>query len=227
MSYLDRITPQHSFSAPSPGRMYSFSPSTRSNSFILQNNLQNGNTTATSTTPFGSHSVSRQIRQNLMTLAEEEDGRTRLSGNRRLSKTGTTDGTGSKVGSPGVSTAIPYVPTAMKKKKVITFNTADSEEPSSDKELLTKSPQYLDWKSICKSKYSIYMRIYKYMLMSSSSSPMLMESTNASLATSVAASTTLASTALASNSMAQTSTVLPSSTNGATTASEADKKAPL
>eukprot|EP01036_Dinobryon_divergens_P027035 gene27035-35744_t len=114
---------------------------------------------------------------------------------------------------------------SQKKKKGIVFDPAD--ELLAQKEMLAKSPHYQSWKSVCKSSYFTYMKLYKYILMRSASSLQLLEpSTSVSASESVATST-MASTTIGASSSDENSTTLGSnsSISGEPTATEADIKA--
>lgn len=114
---------------------------------------------------------------------------------------------------------------SQKKKKGILFDPLD--ELLAQREMLARSPHYQSWKSVCKSSYYTYMKLYKYILMRSASSLQLLEpSTSVSASESVATST-MASTTIGASSSNENSTTLGSSSSisGEPTATEADTKA--
>ena len=112
-----------------------------------------------------------------------------------------------------------------KKRRSIMFDPAD--ELLAQREMLARSAHYQSWRSVCKSSYHTYMKLYKYILMRSASSLQLLEqslsiSASESIATSTMASTTTGASMGASSTENSTSFGSSSSITEKPTATEAE-----
>jgi hypothetical protein len=114
---------------------------------------------------------------------------------------------------------------SQKKKRTILFDPAD--ELLAQREMLARTPHYQSWKSVCKSSYYTYMKLYKYILMRSASSLQLLGQSTSVSASESAATSTMASTTIGASSSDENSTTLGSnsSASGEPSVTEADIKA--